>query len=210
VVGGRLPFGAGAAPAALPASGCLFFIVGASGVGKDTLLRWVRERMPAEGRTVFARRTITRPAEPSEPHETIDRDTFRELAAAGHFAMSWQANDLCYGIRRGIEADLKAGCDVIVNGSREYVPRLHQLFPAAQVIWIEADPALVRARITARHREAGPALLRRLERAGAFKPPELAQQVIRIDNSGPVEVAGQRLLDILLNPNLHSTDASST
>lgn len=181
---------------ALPAPGRLFFIVGPSGAGKDTLLQWVERHLPHGASIVFARRTITRPAHASESHEAADVDTFWRCASAGHFSMIWQANNLCYGIPRSIEAELKAGRDVIVNGSREYVPQLRQLFPQACVIWIEADAAQLRQRIESRQREAGAALLQRLNRAAEFAPPE-AKDIIRLDNSGPVEIAGQRLLEII-------------
>ncbi|MDB5762495.1 MAG: hypothetical protein JWQ21_1490 [Herminiimonas sp.] len=192
----RFPFDAARQSAALPAPGRLFFFVGPSGAGKDTLLQWVRKRMPADADIVFAQRTITRPAHPSESHEATDAATFWQHAAAGRFAMIWQANDLCYGVRRGIEADLKAGRDVIVNGSREYVPQLRQLFPEAQVIWVDADEQKIRERLEARQRETGAALLRRLERAVQFTPAD-ELPVIRLDNTGPLEVAGHRLLEIL-------------
>jgi ribose 1,5-bisphosphokinase len=192
----RCAFGTQRQAASLPAAGRLFFCVGPSGAGKDTLLQWVRQRMPADAECVFAQRTITRPAHPSESHEEMDAAAFWQLAAAGHIAMIWQANDLCYGVRRGIEAELKAGRDVIVNGSREYVPQLRQSFPDAQVVWIEADAAQLRERIAARQRESGAALLRRLDRAMQFAPPE-TEQIIRLDNSGPPDAAGQQLLKIL-------------
>lgn len=190
----RLPFSGRAEAPSLPAPGRLFFFVGPSGAGKDTLLQWVQQRLPSDADTVFARRTITRPAHASEAHEPADASTFWALAAAGHFSMIWQANDLFYGIPRGIEADLKAGRDVVVNGSREYVPRLLELFPQAQVIWVEADTEQIRKRIEGRQRETGPALLKRLDRAKQFTPDG---EVIRLDNSGPVEIAGRRLLEML-------------
>jgi phosphonate metabolism protein PhnN/1,5-bisphosphokinase (PRPP-forming) len=189
----RFPFKA-VETSSLPAGGRLFFFVGPSGAGKDTLLQWLQQRMPSGAGTVFARRTITRPAHSSEAHEPADTRSFWQLAAAGHFSMIWQANDLCYGIPRGIEAELKAGRDVVVNGSREFLPRLQQLFPQARVIWVEADTRQIRKRIESRQRETGAALLKRLDRVTQFTPPE---EVIRLDNSGPVEVAGQRLLEIL-------------
>jgi ribose 1,5-bisphosphokinase len=111
--------------------------------------------------------------------------------------MVWQANDLCYGIPRGIEAELKAGRDVVVNGSREFVPQLRQLFPDAQVVWVEADLEQIRQRMESRRRESGAALLMRLGRATQFTP---AEQVIRLNNNGPVEVAGRQLLQILSRP----------
>jgi ribose 1,5-bisphosphokinase len=190
----RFPFHGRASVSTMPLGGRLFFFVGPSGAGKDTLLQWVRERMPSDADTVFARRTITRPAHSSEAHDPADQDTFSQLAAAGYFSMMWQANELCYGIPRGIEADLKAGRDVVVNGSREFVPRLRELFPQARVIWVEADTGQIRQRIESRKRETGAALLTRLDRVTQFKPTE---EMIRLDNSGPLEVAGQRLLEIL-------------
>lgn len=193
----RFPFSTNTAEPALPTSGRLFFCVGPSGAGKDTLLQWVRQRLPADTRTVFARRTITRAAHASEAHEPIDSSAFWQLAAGGHFSLMWQANDLCYGIRRGIEADLKAGRDVVINGSREYIPRLLLQFPEARVIWIDADRTRIKERIAARQRESGAALLCRIDRATQFVPPDLGA-IIHIDNSGPIEIAGQRLLDILL------------
>jgi ribose 1,5-bisphosphokinase len=190
----RFPFTGHANTSPLPADGRLFFFVGPSGAGKDTLLQWVQQRIPSDAGIVFARRTITRQAHSSEAHEPADITTFWQLAAAGHFAMIWQANGLCYGIPRGIEAELKAGRDVIVNGSREYVPQLRQLFPEAQVIWVEADVEQIRQRIENRRRESGAALLTRLGRITQFQPEE---GMIRVDNSGPVEAAGRRLMEII-------------
>lgn len=192
----RFPFGDRLPQATLPAGGRLFFFVGPSGAGKDTLLHWVQTQLPESAGLVFAQRTITRPQQPGDQHEAVDHNAFWRLAATGQFSMTWEVNGVCYGVRRSIEADLKAGRDVVINGSREYVPQLQQRFPQAQVIWLEADEALLRDRITARGRETGPALLRRISRATEFVPPD-SQQVIRIDNSGRLEVAGQRILELL-------------
>lgn len=192
----RFPFGNTLREKPLPEPGRLFYFVGPSGAGKDTLLQWVRQRIGDNAGTVFARRTITRQAHASELHEAVSEDKFWKLASAGHFAMAWQANGLCYGIRRGIEAELMAGRDVFVNGSREYVPQLQLLFPHARVIWIEADLSQIRARLQNRQRETGAALLRRLERASQFPPPD-THRVFRIENSGPIDIAGARLMNVL-------------
>lgn len=197
------PFGDRLEQASLPAPGRLFFFVGPSGAGKDSLLRWVQQRLP-HGTMVFARRIVTKPAQRGDTHEAVDTAAFWNLAAAGQFAMQWQVDGISYGVRRSIEADLLAGFDVVVNGSREYVPQLLQLYPRAQVVWIEAEARLLEARLNARGRESGAALLRRISRASQFSPPDMdanrqtdAQQVVRIDNSGEIEAAGQRLLDLL-------------
>jgi len=91
---------------------------------------------------------------------------------------------------------LKAGRNVVISGSREYVPRLLQAYPDAQVIWIEADHALVKQRLEVRLKDNGPALLKRVQRNAQFTRPE-QPQVIRLEHTGSIEAAGRRLLDIL-------------
>jgi hypothetical protein len=133
----RFSFNPKAKQPALPRTGRLFYFVGADGVGGEALLRWVQEHMPADGEIVFAQPAITRPLQASESHEPVDETTFWQLAADGHFAMMWQADGLCYGIRRSIEVDVKTGRDVIVNGAQEYIEPLRRKFPEAQVIWYD-------------------------------------------------------------------------
>ena len=194
----RLPFAqqpvSGNCPG-LPPPGRLFFVVGPSGVGKDSLLEWVKTRLPANAGPVFARRSITRAAHASEAHEPMTQDAFRQYEETGGFSMVWQANDTRYGIRRGIEAELKTGRDVVVNGSRQYIPQLRRLFPQAEVIWIAAEPETIRQRIESRSRETGAALEKRLQRIRQFDAAQV-EGVIHIDNSGPLEIAGRQLLEI--------------
>jgi phosphonate metabolism protein PhnN/1,5-bisphosphokinase (PRPP-forming) len=191
----RIPFNPEQQTPTLPAPGRLFYMVGPSGVGKDSLLQWLQQRVPAEAGVVFAQRTITRASHSSESYEATDVATFWQQAAAGHFSMIWQANDLCYGVRRGIEADLKVGRDVVINGSREYLPQLRLSFPEARIVWIEADVETIKERLESRRRESGPALLQRIDRAARFAAP-LERDIIRLDNSGPLEVAGEKLLEL--------------
>ncbi|MES2830603.1 MAG: phosphonate metabolism protein/1,5-bisphosphokinase (PRPP-forming) PhnN [Pseudomonadota bacterium] len=176
--------------------GRLFYLVGPSGVGKDSLLQWLQQHLGENTRTVFARRAITRQPHPSELHEQIDTDTFWEQVCHGEFSMFWQANGACYGVRREIEADMRAGRDVIVNGSRAYSPCVRQAFPEARIIWLTADPETISQRLISRQRETGAALVDRVARAAQYVPP-IDESVIAIDNSGALEVAGARLLALL-------------
>jgi ribose 1,5-bisphosphokinase len=122
---------------ALPRSGRLVYFVGAEGVGEDALRHWVRTHLPGHADIVFARRVITRPASEGDAHEPVDESTFWQLASDGHFAMMWQRDGLCHGIRRGVEVDLRTGRDVIVQGGEEYIEPLRRKFPEAQVIWFD-------------------------------------------------------------------------
>lgn len=192
----RMPFTGTGEGDSLPAPGRLFYVVGPSGVGKDSLLRWVRDHLDQQPGVRFATRAITRATHPSEEHEPISVDDFWQEASQGGFSMIWQANGACYAVRRGVEADLLAGYDVVVNGSREYVPRVAQAFPDAQVVWITAAPGIIEQRLVARQRETGAALLQRVRRSTAFSAP-VAHNTIHLDNSGPIELAGTRLLALL-------------
>lgn len=194
----RFEFSAETVESTLPNPGRLFYCVGPSVVGKDALLRWTQQHLAGQHRIVFAQRVITRPAHFGELHEAVDFATFWQLAAGGQFSMVWQSNDLCYAIRRDIEADLKAGCDVVVNGSSAYLPQLSRTFPDAVVVWVEAQKNVTRARLEAQQREAGPVSLKRLYRSTGFLPPD-EPQVVPLDNSDPLEKAGNRLLRLLGN-----------
>jgi phosphonate metabolism protein PhnN/1,5-bisphosphokinase (PRPP-forming) len=192
----RFDFDATNKQAALPVVGRLFYCVGPSGVGKGAVLQWAQQHLIAQDRIVFAQRTITRPAYFNESHEAVDFATFWQLAAGGQLAMMWQNNDLCYGVRRSIVADLKAGCDVVVNGSHAYLPQLRKTFPDAIVVWIGGQENLMRARLDAQQSEAGPVSLKRLYRSADFMPPD-EPHVVPLDNRGPLEAVGKRLLGLL-------------
>ena len=192
----RFPFTGNGQGDGMPAPGRLFYVVGPSGVGKDSLLRWVRTNLGDSQQVHFATRTITRAAHPSENHDPVTADDFWQKAGDGGFSMIWLANGACYAVQRGIEAYLRAGCDVVVNGSREYVPQVIEAFPESRIVWISAEAGLVAHRLAARQRESGAALLQRVRRATAFTAPE-NHNVIHLDNSGPIEVAGAQLLALL-------------
>ncbi|GAC1430670.1 MAG: hypothetical protein NVSMB6_29490 [Burkholderiaceae bacterium] len=192
----RFPFTGCGQGDGMPIPGRLFYVVSPSEVGKDSLLRWVRERVHEHRQVRFATRVITRDAHPSEDHEPVTVDDFWQEAGDGGFSMIWQANGACYAVRRSIEADLRAGHDVVVNGSRDYVPRVVDAFPDSKIVWIGAEADFIARRLVAPQRERSAALLQRDQRATAFSAPD-AHNTIHLDNSGPIEVAGSRLLALL-------------
>jgi phosphonate metabolism protein PhnN/1,5-bisphosphokinase (PRPP-forming) len=184
----RIAFNEHVAQVMQPRPGRLFYCVGAPGAGREALLGWVREHLPSGRDIVFAQRTITRPAQAGEPHEPVDETSFLQLAQDGYFSMHWRANGLCYGIRRNIEVDLAIGRDVIVNGVPGNVPQLLKAFPDAHVIRLDgnqSDPFESAVVIDGtRHPERHITIPRDAD-SGA------------LDSIGPIQAAGQRLLDIL-------------
>src|SRR5688500_10000865 len=92
---------------AMPAP--IVYVMGPSGAGKDTLLRYARERL--EGQPVaFAHRYITRPSTSGdENHVALTLAEFHARRAHGLFIMEWEAHGLSYAIGREIEAWRQAG-----------------------------------------------------------------------------------------------------
>ncbi len=126
-------------------SGRFVAIVGPSGVGKDSLIGLARQALAGDPSFVFPRRVITRPPDPSEPYESVDELTFRRLAAAGGFALQWEAHGLCYGIPASAAAEIAKGRLAVVNCSRGIVPTLRQRFAGARVIAVQASPHVIAA-----------------------------------------------------------------
>ena len=173
----------------------LIYVMGPSGAGKDSVLGWLRERLPPGLPVHWAKRTITRPvAVIGEEHEEIDTANFVSLQAQGQFALSWQANGLHYGVRHTELSALQLGHWVLVNGSREYLYNAQQCYPGLQVVHITVDPATLIQRLTARQRETAEQIQRRVERASAFNVP---QEAIEIFNNGTLDQAGKALLQEL-------------
>jgi len=173
------------------ARGRLFYVVGASGAGKDSLLAYARERL-AGSSIAFAHRYITRGQNAGgENHVALSEQEFEVRARHGDFAMHWTSNGHRYGIGTEIDHWLSRGRDVVVNGSREYMDGARLRYPEMVVIWVRASAATLSARLSARGREDAGMIASRLSRAQRYAPPAGA---IFIDNDGALEQAGECLL----------------
>lgn len=162
----------------------LIVVVGPSGAGKDSVISAWLQRQPGAMRPHRARRTITRPADVHEDHESLTATAFAALRDAGAFALHWPAHGLDYGVRHAELAALARGGWVVVNGSREHLPALRASAPHAQVIEIDAPAALRRQRLQDRSREDADGRAARLLRQTTPAAADL-----RIVNDGALEQA---------------------
>jgi ribose 1,5-bisphosphokinase len=175
------------------ADGTLLYVIGPSGSGKDSLMRYARERLGGAPRVVFAHRYITRPVElQGENHIALSEAEFDARLAAGLFAMHWHSHGLRYGIGREIDLWLAKGCTVVMNGSREYLPQARRLYPGLIAVLITVSPDVLAARLRARGRETEAEIAARIERARQFPLPEGPLEVI--ENNGELSAAGERLV----------------
>jgi len=175
--------------------GRLIYLIGPSGSGKDSLLDAARGRLAERGVRI-ARRVITRSAEAvGEEAEAVSEDEFERLEASGAFAMSWRANDLAYGIPAQIDQWLAEGSDVLVNGSRGYLPQARLRYPDLLAIVLSVRPEVLRQRLLARNRETLEQIEQRLARNARFESAPNGLHLL--DNSGDLELTVQKLLRIL-------------
>ena len=144
-------------------TGTLYLIVGPSGAGKDTLITAARDRLSQTH--VFPKRTITRPAQsPEEEHIFATVDSFTTQKRSDHFALTWSAHGLYYGIPSSILDDIKRGKHVVANVSRELIEQAKRIFHPVHVILVTAPIQILSARLRVRGREAPSDITGRLTR----------------------------------------------
>jgi ribose 1,5-bisphosphokinase len=164
--------------------GRLILVVGASGVGKDTLLSHARAALSGDERYVFPRRVITRPVDATEDHIAATAAEFDRLIEAGAISFSWLAHGLRYALPRAIEADITAGRVVTCNVSRTIVGTARQRFTQVTVIEITAPVSVRCERLWRRGRESAKVIAARMART--VEDPVTAASDIKIDNSGAI------------------------
>ncbi len=178
-----------------PGLGALVLVVGPSGSGKDTLIRWVRDNT-GDRRLVFVRRTVTRAADrASEDHHSLPPAAFAEAESQGAFAVAWDAHGLRYGLPASLCDDLDAGRIAIANGSRQALPVLRRAFGNLVVVHLEVAADILARRLAGRGREAPERIAARLERGAA--PVDAGDDVVRVDNSRAIEAAGGAVLALV-------------
>jgi thymidine phosphorylase len=175
--------------------GILFLIVGASGVGKDTLIAAAMATLRPTGRYVTVRRAITRQTAIGEDHEPMSLDAFQAREASGGFLHSWEAHGLHYGLPVSILADLSAGRNVIANGSRAAISGLVGKVEQLAVVEIKAPERVLRSRIAGRGRETEGEINERLSREVGTFPAGIDAFVVMNDST--VEEGAERLVSTL-------------
>jgi len=174
-------------------SGAWVCVCGPSGAGKDSVIAWAREQLAGDSRIIFARRFVTRPAQPGSDHEPIAPPDFDALLQREQLAWHWQAHGFGYGVARRYAHQVTWGRVVVVNGSREHAARLGAR-PGVHRVLIEAGADQLAERLRRRARDAPESIERRLARNGRFA--HLDAQLV-ITNHGELSQAGARLKDYL-------------
>jgi ribose 1,5-bisphosphokinase len=175
----------------------LFYVIGASGAGKDTLMNYARTTINGSMPVVFAHRYITRPPfTGNENHVYLSTEEFHAWINSNLFAMYWDSHEQFYGIGAEINSWMERGFNVVVNGSRQYLPVAQQLYPDMKVILIEASPEIISERLTGRGRESAAEIEKRIARTAEINSDW--SNCIKIINDAAIEDAGNELVNVLV------------
>ena len=181
----------------IPADGArLIYLMGASGSGKDTLLRLLRAELRGDEPVLVAHRYITRDSGDTEDALRLTEDEFARRAALGCFALRWASHGLQYGVGIEIDAWLSCGAAVIINGSRAHLEQAHTRYPALTAVEVTVDPGQLVRRLAGRGRESAEQIAQRLARAMQAFPVPQQCRLLRVSNDAAPETAAAALLNI--------------
>ncbi len=173
--------------------GLLIAVVGASGVGKDSVISGIQEAIPT---LYVVRRVITRDPElGAEVFDAVSVPEFHDLVQDGAFVVHWEAHGLHYGIPLSVKYQLNKGTDCLVNLSRDALVETNKIFPGLLVLNITAQPETLAQRLAARGRETEDDISSRLKRAD--KPLPLGLDVVHLSNDGPLSQTVARATALL-------------
>jgi len=180
-----------------PEPGKLIYLMGASGSGKDSLLRAVAQWQLSGISVVGAQRYITRAVRAGcEPHIALSLVEFEARERSGDFLFNWQAHGYSYGIGREVLLDLTSGTHVVLNGSRRYLMTAQDIYPNLIPVCLEVAPSILKSRLISRGRETHDEVAARLQQARVFSEI-IPDDALRIDNNGRIEVAADQLRTLL-------------
>lgn len=173
--------------------GCLIAVVGASGVGKDSVIDGL---LASSAMFKRAKRVITRdPQLPGEDFYPLNTAQFDRAVADGDFCLHWRAHDLSYGIPNNVLSQVNDGDYVIANLSRSVLLQAAEQFPNLVVLHLTAQPATLAKRLTARGRETESEVVARLARSTYPLPDGL--DIEEVSNDGDLQETVQTVIQRL-------------
>ena len=106
----------------------LFYLVGPSGAGKDTLLNEIKQKQYSVHQPIVGHRYITRPPSVNdENHIQLSTFDFQQRKDSGLFLFDWASHGNQYAIGKEVKKWIKSGNNVIVNGSRNYLKQAQEI-----------------------------------------------------------------------------------
>ncbi|MGB7402861.1 MAG: AAA family ATPase [Arcobacter sp.] len=164
----------------------IVLIVGASGVGKDTLLKNIQNKIQAN----FVKRYITRKPDENENNYYIDELAFERLKKDDFFISTWEAHNNKYAISKN---HIRDGLNII-SISRGAIKDFENSFKNVTTIEITLPKEVLYKRLKNRARENEEEIQKRLNRT--YKKIE-AKNIIQFDNSNSIEQSSINFITLL-------------
>lgn len=161
-------------------------IVGASGVGKDTLIKNIKGKIEAN----FVKRYITREPDTNESNYYIDNKAFDSLQSDNFFVSTWSAHNNRYGIGM---SHIKNGLNII-SISRGAIKDFEEKFEYVTTINITIPKEQLFKRLKNRARESDEEIQKRIDRS---YPKIDAKNLIEFDNSKSIEESTQDFIKLI-------------
>lgn len=182
-----------------PTMAYLFYLMGPSGSGKDSIIQGVRQRM-GDGALLVAHRYITRHWKAGgENHVELNEQEFEHRVRSGLLCLHWQANGCRYGVGAEVTHWLDRGFAVLVNGSREHLDEAIRCFGDRLVpVLVTVESAMLHQRLQDRGRESEQEIIARVERSARLQcRMESGEGVVVLPNDGSLEHAVERMVSLI-------------
>jgi len=166
----------------------IILIVGASGVGKDTILRTIEDKINAN----FVKRYITRVPDSNESNFYLDIDAFKTLKEKEYFISSWEAHGNFYAIARD---HIKDGVNII-SISRGAIEDFENVFDDVTTVYITIPKELLIKRLHSRGRENMDQIIQRVDRSNQ---KIVAKKLVEFDNSSRIETSIENFISLILS-----------
>jgi len=168
----------------------IVLIVGASGVGKDTLIKYAKHELKDDANFNFVTRYITRQPDDNELNFYLEKKAFDTLVQQKYFTSHWTAHENYYGIPK-VQIQEKIN---IISISRSAIKDFESQFKNVLVINISIPKEELYARLKSRDRENEEEIQIRLERS---YPLIEGKQVVHFDNSDELLKSQAMFLELL-------------
>jgi len=148
-------------------SGILFIISAASGTGKTSLVKALREAEPDLALSISHTTRPPRPGEVDGQHYYfVDRARFEHMLQADAFLESAEIYGNLYGTsREGINLEFERGLDVLLEIDWQGAEQVRRLIPAVGIFILPPSLDALKARLTNRAQDSPEVIARRMAKA---------------------------------------------